>query len=269
MRIQNSVLLILLAILIAISAYTFINNSKTSLPPSPIPTKNIVDTKDWNKFESQKYNYSFMYPKNWEFNPFDEMKAIAGTHSLSSYDTTGITKYMDHGIINLEKYGKSIAKVEISPSNFTFPGYFENGPSKKYVTSIKEYIDAVIYTEVNESGYEIESPTVNYKTSFTIDNIEVSEIDFKSLGPTIFDTVKAYYIFPERRVIRIGVYFKGVNEEKFDNSPLKQEVDSILQTFKFINISSEQKACTLEAKLCPDGSSVGRVGPNCEFSPCP
>jgi len=31
----------------------------------------------------------------------------------------------------------------------------------------------------------------------------------------------------------------------------------------------QQKACTLEAKLCPDGSSVGRSGPNCEFSSCP
>lgn len=30
-----------------------------------------------------------------------------------------------------------------------------------------------------------------------------------------------------------------------------------------------QTACTMEAKLCPDGSSVGRVGPNCEFAPCP
>ncbi len=28
-------------------------------------------------------------------------------------------------------------------------------------------------------------------------------------------------------------------------------------------------ACTMEAKLCPDGSAVGRVGPNCDFSPCP
>jgi hypothetical protein len=28
-------------------------------------------------------------------------------------------------------------------------------------------------------------------------------------------------------------------------------------------------ACTMEAKLCPDGSSVGRSGPNCEFSACP
>lgn len=27
-------------------------------------------------------------------------------------------------------------------------------------------------------------------------------------------------------------------------------------------------ACTLEAKLCPDGTSVGRSGPKCEFTPC-
>jgi hypothetical protein len=28
-------------------------------------------------------------------------------------------------------------------------------------------------------------------------------------------------------------------------------------------------ACTMEAKVCPDGSSVGRTGPNCEFTACP
>ena len=28
-------------------------------------------------------------------------------------------------------------------------------------------------------------------------------------------------------------------------------------------------ACTMEALICPDGSSVGRTGPNCEFAPCP
>ena len=30
-----------------------------------------------------------------------------------------------------------------------------------------------------------------------------------------------------------------------------------------------QRACTEEAKICPDGSSVGRTGPSCEFAPCP
>lgn len=27
--------------------------------------------------------------------------------------------------------------------------------------------------------------------------------------------------------------------------------------------------CTMEAKQCPDGSYVGRQGPNCEFAECP
>jgi hypothetical protein len=31
----------------------------------------------------------------------------------------------------------------------------------------------------------------------------------------------------------------------------------------------EQIYCTQEAKICPDGSAVGRTGPNCEFAVCP
>ncbi len=33
--------------------------------------------------------------------------------------------------------------------------------------------------------------------------------------------------------------------------------------------ATPQMACTLEAKICPDGSSVGRTGPSCEFAACP
>ena len=37
-----------------------------------------------------------------------------------------------------------------------------------------------------------------------------------------------------------------------------------------INKSPEEPIyCTMEAKLCPDGSAVGRTGPNCEFAACP
>lgn len=34
-------------------------------------------------------------------------------------------------------------------------------------------------------------------------------------------------------------------------------------------LPSGRPACTEEAKQCPDGSYVGRGGPNCEFPPCP
>jgi hypothetical protein len=43
-----------------------------------------------------------------------------------------------------------------------------------------------------------------------------------------------------------------------------------LKTFEVpIQFSGANVACTQEAKLCPDGSYVGRTGPNCEFAPCP
>jgi len=34
------------------------------------------------------------------------------------------------------------------------------------------------------------------------------------------------------------------------------------------NNGTHTVACTMEAKLCPDGSAVGRTGPNCEFAEC-
>ena len=34
-------------------------------------------------------------------------------------------------------------------------------------------------------------------------------------------------------------------------------------------IINDKQACTEEAKQCPDGSYVGRTGPNCTFATCP
>ncbi|MFZ2594096.1 MAG: hypothetical protein WAX38_04970 [Minisyncoccia bacterium] len=34
-------------------------------------------------------------------------------------------------------------------------------------------------------------------------------------------------------------------------------------------IAAPDVACTMEAKMCPDGSSVGRSGPTCAFAECP
>ncbi|MEK7470606.1 MAG: hypothetical protein AAB622_01180 [Patescibacteria group bacterium] len=38
---------------------------------------------------------------------------------------------------------------------------------------------------------------------------------------------------------------------------------------KYFGSGTTPIACTMEAKICPDGSSVGRTGPNCEFDVCP
>lgn len=43
-------------------------------------------------------------------------------------------------------------------------------------------------------------------------------------------------------------------------------LDEIIET---ITNGGNAIACTMDAKVCPDGSTVGRTAPNCEFAPCP
>lgn len=46
---------------------------------------------------------------------------------------------------------------------------------------------------------------------------------------------------------------------------------AVITTVYFINRehATEPIACTMEARQCPDGSYVGREGPDCSFAPCP
>src|SRR3989338_6642737 len=44
---------------------------------------------------------------------------------------------------------------------------------------------------------------------------------------------------------------------------------SVLYLGQQFSNKSKKQICTQEAKLCPDGSTVSRIGPNCEFAKCP
>lgn len=39
--------------------------------------------------------------------------------------------------------------------------------------------------------------------------------------------------------------------------------------YNYYFTSDEPIVCTMDAKICPDGSSVGRIAPMCEFAECP
>ncbi len=52
--------------------------------------------------------------------------------------------------------------------------------------------------------------------------------------------------------------FGGILVYLIKNQPVKEQA-----------VVSMPQACTEEAKICPDGSAVGRTEPNCEFAPCP
>ena len=109
---------------------------------------------------------------------------------------------------------------------------------------------------------------------------------------------KVWLVNPDQFGSNNGIIYKGLGviggdaggtrfalcAEKDDKNILIQVTEGnlegkianqILSTFKFIEDPptqtplSTQRACTMEAKMCPDGSFVGRTDPNCEFAPCP
>ena len=43
----------------------------------------------------------------------------------------------------------------------------------------------------------------------------------------------------------------------------------VYQYYLASNKEPKPVVCTMEAKICPNGTAVGRTGPNCEFAPCP
>lgn len=54
------------------------------------------------------------------------------------------------------------------------------------------------------------------------------------------------------------------------------QIWDVAASFKFfpkakasITPPQSERVCTMEAMQCPDGSYVSRIGPNCEFAPCP
>jgi len=79
-------------------------------------------------------------------------------------------------------------------------------------------------------------------------------------GPDLTNWNSSYNLntegYPEGKYkIRITTYGKDATDIKADSA--------------FFNLNSSTKqspiACTMDAKQCPDGSYVGRTGPNCEF----
>lgn len=105
-----------------------------------------------------------------------------------------------------------------------------------------------------ESCFLDHSPeaSTSAKSNITIGNTKYETILWDGLGTGEFTCIK-----------------NGNQRYLINKYPAKSERDSeyqrIMSTFRFI----EPTACTLDAKMCPDGSYVGRIGPNCEFAACP
>ena len=67
-----------------------------------------------------------------------------------------------------------------------------------------------------------------------------------------------------------GAVESGVVHTNVDSTPVAttKPTDTIPHIPPVLK-ADEPVACQMDAKICPDGSGVGRTGPTCEFAACP
>jgi len=53
------------------------------------------------------------------------------------------------------------------------------------------------------------------------------------------------------------------------NNKLVMIIGLVMVSMFMVGCSIQGGGCPADARVCPDGSAVGRSGPNCEFAPCP
>jgi hypothetical protein len=72
-------------------------------------------------------------------------------------------------------------------------------------------------------------------------------------------------------LIIIGLFLLNVVAKIYYSNPGKREVLGFPKNFIVETTPSSEPGvvCSMDAQVCPDGSSVGRTGPNCEFTECP
>lgn len=168
---------------------------------------------------------------------------------------------------------------EFSDDNITlfYPGVLEVNDTTDGVTTWNSLVSGTIVTEkamqLAKKTTPFEPPTNIYKTTFfAIDDIRERD----SNGITILEyTINC----GPRCSYRLDQFKVGNTNYQLSfliaGPGLSPRAEQILATLRPISPTPTnppaggQKACTMEAKICSDGSSVGRTGPNCEFTPCP
>lgn len=262
------ILLLFILLVIAGASGIYLSNSKSKPQPTPKPTPTVNplptptdETANWKTYENTKYGYTIKLPPNWS------MKA-------ATEDPLGETCSAVNGTENI---------LELSKNSIKECGFIgEMLPPQD--------IDITIWvTSAFQDIYSI----LSNPGKITIGGIEATRYKFKDNAefPNVQDT-RIYLNHNNKGYI---IYLREDSGGNF----LDLIYNQILSTFKFTDssptptciprpacldatprclldikgmcppVSKTPKACTQEAKVCPDGSAVVRQGPNCEFAPCP
>lgn len=225
------------------------NYQTPTISPTPIATTN--PTADWETYISSSKDYSVKHPKGLKI---DNNTAGAGEES---------TRFVYMGQSQIDS-GRT--QTELAD------GYFF------VIAKIGKNSQFEPKAEITKSLANTKEECVQDNASFTsVTQMKLGEINAYQYSASCRTDYTITYLSDSKNTYSITQFFT--------NQDYKTITDQILSTFKFISPSpsispsslpvpirapsATSKACTMEAKICPDGSSVGRTGPNCEFAVCP
>lgn len=223
---------IVLSIVEPIYKLTSSIDTNTVTPPTThTPTPTTNPTANWKTYTNPEFGFEISAPPDW-------IKSTDKSYPIILYAPKGLVKDSTH-------YVETIVIAE------------------KTTLQPKEWLKGkpIGGTECCIDNFTLEEVSLN---DHSFSKVSVAESDFT--GYVTKQNGTMYYMFND-----VGPTIACCNIDKNDPS-YKNDVktsEKILSTFKFTNQTS-QKACTKEAKLCPDGKTfTGRMGPDCEFAVCP
>ncbi len=231
---------ILIILLLGSSVFLFYQNSQLKKQvaalstPSPTASATSDPTANWKTYKNDKYGFEFKYPTSYQENtkisPPESNLDLFLAFTSQDYET----EY--GGIVSGATLNGSIITISSGPLN-----------PKDFVSKRCDYLSRG-------------SPQLECRT------LTISER-------------RAAIVFSQNPVYKTAFIEKGNNIISLHLETAEKNVidsfDQIISTFKFTEALGPTgptvtgKACTMEVKICPDGTSVGRTGPNCEFAACP
>lgn len=215
--------------------------------PTALPTPTSYPIIDCPEHINQKHKFSVECPEGWQAIEYGE-----------DYDGgRTIVKFIPPNI------------QAISESKYITPEFFIEITSSPFSESPRRNKDI-----------EGDPDVVKDWKKITVDGVTghyYNSMNCAPLCPTTFDipfdggkkTLSIKKVEVPDEIKRIYQDTGILIEDATDNLYLQ-----MISSFKFIDQgqlvdTKDQTFCTQEAKVCPDGTSVGRTGPNCEFATCP
>lgn len=270
---NNSFLVTLLSVLLLISVFIAgffawktqklvkdLRSINEDPKPTPVATTTPDPTANWKTFSDKNINFSFKYPST-----LTEKIPLTQTSQIIQLTSDDNSKLLLSFLSDKSKVGIPCGQLKLQEN--VQIGSIKTIKTVTNPTDLKKCLNydtnqEIIWIKIKTSDSDINN-SYDIQYSYPIDKSENNMKSFDEILSTFKFTESdtactplpecAYNTDPKKPTCKIG-------EKPFEGGVwCPRPTENPTQT----------TACTMDAKICPDGSAVGRSGPKCEFAACP